>query len=398
MKSKVYFAGQYSPKYNALSTPFRTPHAKFRTRDPSSSPLQPQQFPAAAASRRGRQPVAGGRGAPDFESRDAADDFAMTITHKSAKKTRGRVPGSQSQRQLFAAAAGTDELQPASGRADDASFAKKAVSACRSTPPEATRAAVHEPSATVTPSGQPLLAASLRPQQLNSVTCAASDVKMRSGTGRAHDCGEIVATGAASQPSDHAGAPGASAPPAAVSNGCLSKCAAGSVTGSVFRARRGSQPGFSGSMDARTFLRDASVAWWTPEPSPVRSGAAGNALGANGCQLGGLCASPQPETAADYAVVAAASIDAANAVEAASVASRPAARPREVRRRRWMAAMRLQAAWRQALQRRLHQRLEAAHERWAARGPYWGEEESAQRFRQAAHATGITIVEIGGEG
>ena len=42
--------------------------------------------------------------------------------------------------------------------------------------------------------------------------------------------------------------------------------------------------------------------------------------------------------------------------------------------------------------------LEAAHECWAARGAYCGEEESTQRFRQAAHATGVTIVEIGGEG
>jgi hypothetical protein len=47
---------------------------------------------------------------------------------------------------------------------------------------------------------------------------------------------------------------------------------------------------------------------------------------------------------------------------------------------------------------RLHQKLEAAHERWATSPAFVGKEESERRFQRAALATGITIVEVDGEG
>ena len=47
----------------------------------------------------------------------------------------------------------------------------------------------------------------------------------------------------------------------------------------------------------------------------------------------------------------------------------------------------------------LHERLEAARAQWRApKGTYYGEEESVLRFQRAARDTGITIVEVGGEG
>ena len=392
MTPKTHFDGLFSPDRRAFSTHTGPPSSTFRTRGRLSRPLQQEEF-TVAAPRRGQQPAASGLDEAEFGSWDAACGFATTVSRRVAKRISAGGRGSQLQRQLFAVATGTGGMQSAPDKAGDASSVTEVGPALLPAMPRTTRAAV---GAIAPPRGQPLHAAPLHAAPLHAATVArnnsagaAGNAAMRSGTSQARGRDESVATVAAAPPTDCAGATGTPAPAAAVSCGCLSRCAAGAVTGSVFRARRGSQPGSGGPTDLRASQREVWVAWWRPEPAAASSSSTGGACVTMQCQPGGLLcglpASRRPRAAVDRALIAAASMDAARAVP------RPPVRSREVRRRRWAAAQRLQAVWRQTLLRRraaegrlLRAELAAAEESVAA----------AQRTAQVATAAAVAACRL----
>ena len=188
--------------------------------------------------------------------------------------------------------------------------------------------------------------------QLDSSAAATCGDAAHSGSRRdANDkCKDEL--GAPAPAARHAEGIGMAAQPADAPNGCSGDCVAAYISSGSFRARPrlGQLP--VGRLPAWACSPSVTVVWQRSGSSTMGSG--GSEAEAAGCRVTELgLYSPLPTAgAAEPTLVLAAARDAERLGHAANSTSRLPARPREVRRRRWVAAVRLQTAWRQRLGRR----------------------------------------------